>query len=126
VRRLHRTHRPRIRSSSQKIFPRGSGEPLDAEGCLTVDDLFDALQDAIAYPADSLEVEYDEAFGCPRRVAIDFVAAYAADEITYLASELVALPEPRAGMIALAAVAALARATHRWARLSRRRPPSRR
>jgi hypothetical protein len=56
---------------------------------LTVEDLFDKIEDAIARDADQIDVRYDPELGYPREIAIDFIELAIDDEVTYTASDLV-------------------------------------
>ena len=71
----------------------------DAEGAprtpnefvpLTVEALFAKVEDAIDRDAHDLEVRYDPRLGYPLEIAIDFVELAIDDEVTYVASDLVA------------------------------------
>jgi hypothetical protein len=55
---------------------------------LTVEALFDKVEDAIERDAADLDVRYDARYGYPVEVAIDFIANAIDDEVTYRASDL--------------------------------------
>jgi hypothetical protein len=55
---------------------------------LTVEALFERVEDALDRDADGLEVTYDPQLGYPREIAIDFVEMAIDDEVTYTASDL--------------------------------------
>ena len=54
----------------------------------TIDELFDVVEDAVAQQADRLEVEYDEAFGYPARIYVDYRFNLADEEMTFVAENL--------------------------------------
>lgn len=55
----------------------------DLEDNITIEDLFALVQEAIDREADALSVEFNEDFGYPVRVAVNFSYATADDEISY-------------------------------------------
>jgi hypothetical protein len=55
---------------------------------VTVEGLFAVVEDAIDRDARRLDVDYDDAFGYPRTIDIDFRTEVADDEIFYQASDL--------------------------------------
>jgi hypothetical protein len=62
---------------------------LDPADYLTIDGLFDVIQDAIDAGADAFQVTYDETFGVPISISVDYLLPAADDEISYSATELV-------------------------------------
>ena len=60
-------------------------EPFRAR---TIDELFDVIEDAVAQKADQLDVEYDEAFGYPSRIYVDYRITIADEEMTFVAENL--------------------------------------
>jgi hypothetical protein len=74
----------------QEIVNADTGESiemLDSSFPVTVDDLFDLLDDAIDW-ADFIDVEYHASYGAPMRIAIDYTRELADDEISFLLSDL--------------------------------------
>ena len=69
-------------------------QPLDPQFFLTVDGLFDELQNAIDYPAFNIQSQFDDTFGYPTSIGIDFIQNVADDEMFYTASNLRIIPEP--------------------------------
>lgn len=69
-------------------------EPLDPANFLTVDELFDTIQDALDLGAFQITAEFDDVLGYPRGLAIDYNESFADDEISYTARDLTAVPEP--------------------------------
>ena len=67
-----------------------SGEPAtpDASMPLTVEALFAVVDDAIDRDAQRLDVDYDDTFGYPRTIDIDYNFGIADEEIFYQASDL--------------------------------------
>jgi len=53
----------------------------------TVPDLFDVIDDAITRKAASLSASYDRFYGFPTRIAIDYSATTADDELAFTASD---------------------------------------
>lgn len=53
----------------------------------TIDGLFDVLEDALPN-ADKVEVQYNEQFGYPREISIDWIKEALDDELVYSASSL--------------------------------------
>jgi Family of unknown function (DUF6174) len=62
---------------------------LDPADYLTIDGLFDVIQDAIDASADAIQATYDETLGVPLSISIDYLLPAADDEISYSATELV-------------------------------------
>ncbi len=60
-------------------------EPFRAR---TIDELFDVIEDAVAQEADQLDVEYDEAFGYPSRIYVDYRINVIDEEVTFVAENL--------------------------------------
>ncbi len=60
-------------------------EPFRAR---TIDELFDVIEDALAQKAHQLDVEYDDTFGYPTRVYIDYRINIADEELTFVAENL--------------------------------------
>ena len=54
----------------------------------TIDELFEVIEDAIAQEADQLDVEYDEAFGYPSRIYVDYRINVIDEERTFVAENL--------------------------------------
>ncbi len=54
----------------------------------TINELFDIIEDAVAQEADQLDVEYDEAFGYPSRIYVDYRITVLDEEITFVAENL--------------------------------------
>jgi hypothetical protein len=79
-----------IDRDSVEIVDPDSGEPidnLDAYFPVTIDDLFDLVDDAIDH-ADFVEVDYDPVWGAPIRIAIDYLQQAVDDEVSFLLSDL--------------------------------------
>jgi hypothetical protein len=73
----------------REIVDPDSGEPiemLDSSFPVTIDDLFDLLDDAIDW-ADFVDVEYHE-YGSPIRIEIDYNEKAVDDEVSFLLSDL--------------------------------------
>ena len=74
-----------------------SGDDVDA-GLLsyvpTVADLFDLIQDALDRKAAYFSAEYDQTFGFPTRIEIDYSSSAADDEIAISARDLLPLAAP--------------------------------
>ncbi len=58
-------------------------------GFPTIDDLFDEIQDAIDREADDIDATYDEAFGYPVQVFIDWIRNAIDDEMSFQVSDYV-------------------------------------
>jgi hypothetical protein len=74
----------------REILDPDSGEPvenLDPFFPVTIDDLFDLLEDAIDH-ADFVDVDYDPVFGAPIRIEIDYLRQAVDDELSFLVSDL--------------------------------------
>ena len=54
----------------------------------TIDELFDIIEDAVAEEADQLDVEYDESYGHPTRIYIDYRITIIDEEMTFVAENL--------------------------------------
>ncbi len=54
----------------------------------TIDELFDIIEDAVAQEADQLDVEYDESFGHPTRIYVDYRITIIDEEMTFVAENL--------------------------------------
>ena len=66
-----------------------TGEPVEEPyRTRTVNELFDIIEDAVAQEADRLDVEYDEAFGYPARIDVDYRFTIADEERTFVAENL--------------------------------------
>jgi hypothetical protein len=61
---------------------------------LTVEALFDKVEEAIERDADEIDVRYDPMLGYPQEIAIDFIENAIDDEVTYVVSDLMPLPIP--------------------------------
>lgn len=59
---------------------------------LTVEALFEKVEEAIDLDADDLEVRYHPELGYPLEIAIDYVELAVDDEVTYTASNLTPIP----------------------------------
>lgn len=57
--------------------------PQYSEIFTTVPGLFDIIEEAVALPAASLSVRYNEDYGYPESIAIDWVAGAVDDEVSY-------------------------------------------
>lgn len=57
----------------------------------TVPGLFDIIEEAVALPAASLSVRYNEDYGYPESIAIDWVAGAVDDEVSYRVSDFTIL-----------------------------------
>ena len=57
--------------------------PQYSEVFTTVPGLFDIIQEAVTLPAASLSVRYNEDYGYPESIAIDWVAGAVDDEVSY-------------------------------------------
>ena len=66
-----------------------TNEPLDPppDGFSTIDDLFDEIQDAIDRGAHSVDATYDESFGYPIHVFIDWILNAVDDEMSFQLSD---------------------------------------
>lgn len=65
-----------------------TGEPADPEWFHTVTDLFDLIEAAIALRPDDFDVEYDDTYGYPAMISIDYDRRVADDEFVFYVSEL--------------------------------------
>lgn len=63
--------------------------PYDGGPTPTIPELFETVQSALDEGADSITVEYDEEFGFPTQLYIDWEALVADEETSYSAGELV-------------------------------------
>jgi hypothetical protein len=79
----------------------------------TVDGLFDFLQSGINFPAHTLEANFDPQLGYPTRIDYDFVLLVADDEGSYIARNLVPIPEPSGAALALLAATFISAARRR-------------
>jgi len=57
--------------------------PQYSEIFTTVPGLFDIIEEAVSLPAASLSVRYNEDYGYPESIAIDWVAGAVDDEVSY-------------------------------------------
>ena len=66
-----------------------TNEPVDPppDGFPTIDDLFDEIQDAIDRGAHTVDATYDESFGYPVQVFIDWIRNAIDDEMSFQLSE---------------------------------------
>ncbi len=64
------------------------GTAVPAERGMSVEDLFDLLEDAYAREAEVVEVTFDEALGYPTAINIDYSSMMADEEIAYGVSDL--------------------------------------
>lgn len=55
---------------------------------LSIDGLFDTLQDALDQPADAISANFDQSLGYPTDISIDYIELAADDEIWYAATDL--------------------------------------
>jgi hypothetical protein len=85
-----------------------TGDPLDPpqEGFPTIDDLFDEIQEAIDREADEIQASYDEDFGYPVNVFVDWITNAIDDEMSFQVTDYTE---------ALAAQAQLSHPAHRGA-----------
>ena len=62
-----------------------TGDPLDPpqEGFLTIDDLFDEIQEIIDLKADEIQASYDEDYGYPLNVVVDWITNAIDDEMSF-------------------------------------------
>jgi hypothetical protein len=67
-----------------------TGEPVVTEiyHAMSVDELFDVIEDAIVRDADTLEVTYDRQLGYPTSISIDYDRNVADDELLITAHSL--------------------------------------
>lgn len=72
----------------ESVISDNTGETLDPSLFLSVDDLFDALQDALDQPADLISAEFDKSLGYPSNIFIDFIKLAADEEKWYAATDL--------------------------------------
>ncbi len=71
-----------------------TGAPVEepAEGAfLTIDGVFDVIQDAIDRDAAEIDVRYNSTFGYPTDVIIDFSRSQVTDDVTFQISDFVEL-----------------------------------
>ncbi len=71
-----------------------TGEPVEepAEGVfLTIDEVFDVIQDAVDQNAAEIDVRYNSTFGYPTDVAIDYSRSQFIDDTQFLIGEFVEL-----------------------------------
>ena len=66
-------------------------DPQFAELFAAVPGLFDLIDEAIQEPAAGLAVRYNEAYGYPETIQIDWVAGVADDEVSYHISDFTVL-----------------------------------
>lgn len=94
-----------------------TSEERDPGSFLTVDGLFDVLQEALDQEADWILAEFDGASGYPHSIDVDYSLGASDDELSYRARGLVVVPEAggrTAGLAAWLALGALWRsARHR-------------
>jgi hypothetical protein len=66
-----------------------TNEPIDPplNGFPTIEDLFDEIQDAIDRDADNIDATYDESFGYPVQVFIDWIRNAIDDEMSFQVSD---------------------------------------
>lgn len=64
------------------------GAPVETERALTVEDLFELIEDAYERRAEVVEVEFDETYGYPTNLSIDYSSMMADEEIGYSISML--------------------------------------
>ena len=60
-------------------------------GLLTIDGLFDEIEEAIGQDPDHLDVDYDAELGYPRSISIDYRSRIADDEYDYLVKDFAPL-----------------------------------
>ena len=66
-----------------------TGAPVeDPFRARTIDELFDVIEDAVAQEANQLDIEYDEAFGYPSRIYVDYRINVIDEEVTFVAENL--------------------------------------
>lgn len=54
----------------------------------SINDLFEIVEEAIRYEADSIEVKYDRALGYPKYISIDYIKEARDDELTFKINNL--------------------------------------
>ncbi|MGB3543075.1 DUF6174 domain-containing protein, partial [Rubrivirga sp.] len=64
------------------------GESVDLDRAETVDGLFELLSNAYSSRAESVEVEFDPAYGFPANLSIDYDSMLADEEIGYLVTDM--------------------------------------
>jgi hypothetical protein len=77
-------------------------ELLDPQHFLTIDGLFEELQDALNFPAFDVQALFDGAFGYPTSISIDLIENAADDVVSYTVSNLTVVPEPASLALAIA------------------------
>lgn len=70
------------------VFATRDGEAVPLDRVLTVEDLFDLLEEAYDTDAERVDVEYDAAFGFPTSLYIDQSRGIADEEIGYTVTDL--------------------------------------
>ena len=71
-----------------------AGPMCSAAPPITIEGLFDEIQGAVDGSAASLDVVYDALTGLPVSISIDWDLQIADEEVSYLASGFVPVPEP--------------------------------
>jgi hypothetical protein len=66
-------------------------EGADLAAYPSIEQLFAAIEEAIARKAEAIEVTYDLKLGYPTQISIDYIKLAADDEISYSATDLVPL-----------------------------------
>ncbi len=75
-------------------------EPLVAHHYLTVDQLFDELQTGLGQPGYNVTAEFDPSLNYPLYISLNH-PQIADEEVVYIASDLIAVPEPSCAVIAI-------------------------
>jgi hypothetical protein len=73
--------------------------PLNASPYLTMNGLFDKLQSAILLNAVVIDVNYDQSYGLPLHIYIDYFSEIIDDETSYTASSFSPVPEPSTALL---------------------------
>ena len=79
----------------ESVQDRVSGDLLDPAFYLSVDQLFDEVQAAIDSDAYEIAVQYDNIFGYPTSIDVDFVELAIDEEVSFRVSDLRLVPEPQ-------------------------------
>lgn len=72
----------------ESVIGVNTSEELNPSLFLSIDGLFDALQDALDQPADAISANFDKSLGYPTDISIDFIELASDDEIWYAATDL--------------------------------------
>jgi hypothetical protein len=78
--------------SATNLSPQNPPQPLPDSWSVTIDDLFDELQQAIDRDADEFNIEFDPQYHYPRNVTIDYIKNAIDDEMSFKITRFQPLP----------------------------------